>query len=583
MAQSNVFGQIDEAIGSFFAQWNITSTIIAGLLAFVLIYPLFASKDPDTHPFLLARQAQASPIRQEGESATYRSTEIPYGYPLRSGLGIKDPGASKWTTGRDGDLRDIWRQTVTGPKKEDGSSTGPTAKVITVHGVEQVVEHDLSGLTLDINVVGKHLGDAGSRKVAVCLSNSVELMCTIFAGAFYSFSPILVPYSQEPDTTSNILAVAEFDTLVAEAGTISLDRVLQRNKSLKRIIWVAKAGNKHLDWNEVPEGIGGKLDVVTWQDLVEEKKAGSSNEVPPLEKDEALPVYAFWPTKSGNYELIEYTQKVRTDLTLANVYTDRLQNLIAGVAAVQSSMPRLQKLQPTDSVLPTSGLNTSYALCWALLTLFSGSTLILNSVSGPEVDLIAVTKSARQAIKPTYIIADARAVSRFLNEMTTMAGNSGIGGKYGAWSTARTISQGYMDVTQSPSYLPVGLSGLKTFYIAQPDVVERARHVKSSSLASLRLLLGARVALALTTGRVAGYVAQTNVFDYRDKGDICCVGPVAASLELHLAGDEQEMSKADGVGILTVKGPAVTGKGKDKAVLDHIRAKVDSDNTLVLM
>lgn len=180
MSERNVIGQIDDAIGDFFAQWNIASTIIVGLLAIVLIYPLLVSKDSDIHPFLLARQAQASQIRQQGESATYRSTEIPYGYPLRSGLGIKDPGASKWTTGRDGDLRDVWRQAVSGPSKEDGSPIGSGAKITTIHGVEKIVDHDLGQLTLDINVVGKHLKDVGSNKVAVCLSNSVELLCTVF-------------------------------------------------------------------------------------------------------------------------------------------------------------------------------------------------------------------------------------------------------------------------------------------------------------------------------------------------------------------------------------------------------------------
>ena len=67
----------------------------------------------------------------------------------------------------------------------------------------------------------------------------------------------------------------------------------------------------HMDWNEVPEGIGGKLDVTTWADLIKEKRAGSTHAVLHLDKDnEALPVYAFWPTKSGSYELIEYSQKV---------------------------------------------------------------------------------------------------------------------------------------------------------------------------------------------------------------------------------------------------------------------------------
>jgi len=256
---------------------------------------------------------------------------------------------------------------------------------------------------------------------------------------------------------------------------------------------------------------------------------------------------------------------------------------MAGTAALQSSMPRLHKLQPTDSVLPTTGLNTSYALCWSFLTLFTGSTLLVNSVCGPTVNIIAVTKSARQKLKPTHVIADARATSRFLEEMTAAMGSSSIGGKYAAWSTGRAISQGYMEVGKSPSYLPVGLSALKTLYIAQPDVLEGAQRVNSSTLASLRLLLNARVSLALTTGRVAGFVAQTNILDYRNKGHTCCVGTVAASLELHLTGPEEEMSKIDGVGALTVRGPAVTGKEKEKAVLDHLKGRVDRDNTLVLM
>lgn len=186
MSESNFIADIDAAIGTFFAQWNLASTILVGLLLFVLIYPLFTAKDADTHPFLLARQAQASPIRQQGESAVYRSTDIPYGYPLRSGLHIKDPGASKWTAGRDGDLRDVWRAAVNGPTKEDGTPAPSTAKITTVLGVEKIVEHDLKSLTLDINVVGKHIKSAGGRKVAVCLSNSVELLCTVFGKCAHS-------------------------------------------------------------------------------------------------------------------------------------------------------------------------------------------------------------------------------------------------------------------------------------------------------------------------------------------------------------------------------------------------------------
>lgn len=109
----------------------------------------------------------------------------------------------------------------------------------------------------------------------------------------------------------NILSNTDFDTLVAEAGTVALDELLARHKSLRRIIWVTKAGSSHLDWDEVPEGIGGNVEVNTWSTLIEEKKAGASNEVPGLDKDnEPLPVYAFWQNKSGKHDVIEYSQKV---------------------------------------------------------------------------------------------------------------------------------------------------------------------------------------------------------------------------------------------------------------------------------
>lgn len=178
--------EIDNTIGEFFAQWDTTSTIIAGLLVIVLIYPLFINAESDIHPFLLARQAAASPIRHPGESATYRSTEIPYGYPLRSGLAIKDPGTSKWTTGRDGDLRDIWRQAVNGTTKEGGGTVPSTTKISTILGIEKVVQHDLKDLTKEINAIGKYIQSAGGKKVAVCLSNSVELLEAVFGKSLLS-------------------------------------------------------------------------------------------------------------------------------------------------------------------------------------------------------------------------------------------------------------------------------------------------------------------------------------------------------------------------------------------------------------
>jgi hypothetical protein len=142
---------LDQGLAGLFGQWNFYTTLITTLLVGVVSYQLYTRQDPDTHPLLLARQAQGSPVRQEGESPIYRSHSAPHSMPLNSGLNVKAPGASRWSRGRDGDLRDVWRQVVAGVQEE---SVGPAAgtakatkggrgKLLTVLGSEQVIELDL--------------------------------------------------------------------------------------------------------------------------------------------------------------------------------------------------------------------------------------------------------------------------------------------------------------------------------------------------------------------------------------------------------------------------------------------------------
>lgn len=133
--------QLDQGVTGIFAQWNSWSTAIVTVLVGFLTFQLFSRRDPDTHPLLLARQAQASPVRYKGESSVYRSHSAPHGMPLNSGLNVKEPGASKWSRGRDGDLRDIWRQAVNG-SAGDGKPVGK-GKILTALGGDKVIEHKL--------------------------------------------------------------------------------------------------------------------------------------------------------------------------------------------------------------------------------------------------------------------------------------------------------------------------------------------------------------------------------------------------------------------------------------------------------
>lgn len=133
----SVLESIDAGLTGLVGQWNAYSTALVALLAAVISYRIMTSRDPDVHPLLLARQSSPSPVRNPGESAVYRSQAAPHGMPLNPGLNVKDAGASKWSRGRDGDLRDVWRKVVNGG---DGGAKG---RLLTVHGSENVVEHRL--------------------------------------------------------------------------------------------------------------------------------------------------------------------------------------------------------------------------------------------------------------------------------------------------------------------------------------------------------------------------------------------------------------------------------------------------------
>ncbi|OAP64736.1 hypothetical protein AYL99_00708 [Fonsecaea erecta] len=553
MSEAGLAERIDANIAEFFASWNIWTTILVLALAAFLIYPLLTGREPDTHPYLLARQAQVAPIRQSGESAVYRAIDIPHGYPLRAGLGVKDPGTPKWSSGRPGDLRDIWRTAVRGAVNEEGNPTGQRGKVLTVLGLEKVIDHNFEDLTLGINVIGQYVKRNNGQSVAVCLSNSVELLSSIFAGSFYGFSTILLPYGLPPDKLSSLLSKVSADHLIAEAGTLDLESLSSTAKSIKNIIWVTRPENRHMDWeDDSPAGFA----VSSWQELVQKNQRPSNSEVLPLDKDSQVPpVSIFCPTATGGFDLVKYTSE----------------NLISGTAALSATLPRAQKLGPNDSFLPTLPLTDSYTLCWTFAALYSNATLALNSVAGDNVDL---THASSQT-SPTVVLASPTTVQAYLSHPNT-ALPSGLS-KY---MTTRTLQQGNLPTKQATAFDT--LSHLRVLLIPQSVTAPASARLSSSTLHNIRTHFKCRIGYALTSPSVAGAIAQTNIFDYRDKGDkVCCVGAPLSSVEINLAGEEPAMgSRTPRGATVTIKGPAVVG---GKTTLDDVNVQIDEDYTLLLL
>lgn len=178
---------VDTYIAESLKSWNVYTTALALLLSALLIYPVFFPSEPDTHPLLLARQSIAAPIRRKGESALYRASEVPHGYPLRTGLNVKDASAPRWAGGKDGDLRDVWREVArAGGVGADGREI-PRGLIMRVLGKE-AAEHEIEDLSKEINTIGKHLQQAGIKKLAIFLPNDIEYLLAIF-GAYKDIRP----------------------------------------------------------------------------------------------------------------------------------------------------------------------------------------------------------------------------------------------------------------------------------------------------------------------------------------------------------------------------------------------------------
>lgn len=180
---TNWIQQADAQLGTLLADWSIITTILALVVASLLAYPIIYPNEPDTHPLLLIRQSTASPVRNKNESAIYRSPETPYGYPLKTGLNVKDAGAPRWAQGKDGDLRDIWREVLKGGTKGDDGKEISKGSILTVMGREEIIDHKIEDVTIEINIIGQYLKQYHAKRVAIYLPNSVEYLSTIFGTA----------------------------------------------------------------------------------------------------------------------------------------------------------------------------------------------------------------------------------------------------------------------------------------------------------------------------------------------------------------------------------------------------------------
>lgn len=110
-----------------------------------------------------------------------------------------------------------------------------------------------------------------------------------------------------------ILKDTNADMCVAAAGAIPLEGLLSKYSGLMQVIWVAERTSRHMEWNEIPEGVGGKADIAVWHEIIDEKGESSSSEPPASAVgDTVRDIITVWQTDPGElakYELVGFTHK----------------------------------------------------------------------------------------------------------------------------------------------------------------------------------------------------------------------------------------------------------------------------------
>lgn len=531
----SVLQKLDETVISALGQWDIYTTILAVTIVSALVYKIATSRDPDVHPMLLARQAQASAVRNPGESATYRSHSVPHGMPLISGLDVKDPGASKWSRGRNGDLRDVWRAAVNGPSDAESKGQG---SIFTVLGKEKVIEHSLDDITLQINLIGLYIQKNGGSRVAIDLPNSVEFLAAIFACAFYGLTPVILPYTQEPNPSLyKLLDALEIDTLIAAAGSVSS---IRESASLKIFIGVIDKGNEHMSWEEKAEQ-GDKLKSSTWQKITSEEASSSSKELPQVVNDVPKDLIAFWGESSITYSHA---------------------NLVAAISGQLSAFPASQRVTNADLFFPADSLSKVYPLVLTFAALYFNASIALNSVAGKNIDLELATK----CISPTIIVASKSSILK-LHDRSTDNMTSQLSKLVHRFQSRALTETGVMPTASILSSLNESLQpsigaapgNLRLIFVAD-EVGGKQHPINTTILNDIRVFTGARIIYALTAPKVAGAVTQTNLYDYRVGAKLSDAhfGAPGTSVELLLRDTKDHKTTDDRAsGEIIVRGPAV--------------------------
>ena len=223
---------------------------------------------------------------------------------------------------------------------------------------------------------------------------------------------------------------------------------------------------------------------------------------------------------------------------------------MAAIASLITALPRNERIKLSDVFLPMDSLTFTYPLALAMGVIYSNASIALNSVAGTDVDFGMATAG----IKPTMVVASSQTVSNAYSEIKKS--NFGYAEKREQWFHDRTLKAGRMPKANlfiqdyGPLRHAIGSTAkLRLLFVSERAGARQSPPLSAKVLSDMRVYTGARVVYALTAAKVAGAVAQTNLFDYRvDEGTDQCshFGPPLSSVEVMLVDTSSHKTTDEG-------------------------------------
>ena len=315
-----------------------------------------------------------------------------------------------------------------------------------------------------------------------------------------------------------------------------------------------------MDWNGKPDAASEQLRVSVWHDIVQENITSASADLPGNEDGEKPgDLVTVWQPNDVNAkpDLVTFTQA----------------NLAAAIAALLTALPLRQRFTSADLVLPASSFDRTYVLLQTMAALVAHASVAVTSVAGPGIDLAMATRS----VSPTVIITSAETMAAM--HQKEIAGIAGPIQRFGKYTQAQAMEAGRMptDGLLFKILAPSASStkpGKLRLILTSDRIGAGTPALSSTMLSDLRIFTRSRIVYALTAARVAGAVAQTNVFDYRrDNGTgHSQFGVPLSSVEVKLVNrDDSKCEQRQPEGEIVVSGPAVSGGETRLGVQGRIR------------